>query len=323
MADPLTILVLVTAAHASDAATAATTAAARRALDDATVLLEAREVLPTRDDAVALGERVRAEVVVELDWLDDRRAKLQVCRAKDEPWIVRELTFEDVDAPAERGRTLGLTIAAVVRREGEPPREERPLAPSPPARPANDNPPKPPLPPRERAWVGAGEISVAGAVGLGGDAGSVGGEVGGRLFVAPPLALRLGGGVRLGAVPALGDARATTVRLGGGLAVRVFRAGADDAVSQPLEIALRADLLALRHAVTRDFGGVETTHDRWMAGADALAEVAWYLTPAAAVAAAAGVEAAFGTTTLSVGGAPQARIPPFRAVVEMGARVRF
>jgi hypothetical protein len=323
VSDPLTILVLVTSAHAGDAATAATSAAARRALGDAVVLVEARDAMPSLEKADALAERVRAEVVVELDWTDARRARLQLHRARTEPWIVRELTFDEVDAPAERGRTLGLTIAAIVRREGESP-EEPPASEPPPAVSATTEAPSTVRSvASEPAWIGAADVSFAASTGLGGTAGGAGAELGARFFLAPAVALRLGGGVRVGGVPALDDARATTIRIGGGLALRLARFGNPGSGGQPVDIGVRVDVLALRHAVTRDFAGSPTSHSRFVSGADALVEVAWRVAPRVSLGGAGGLEAAFGTTALAVGGAPRAEIPALRALLEMGVRVRF
>src|SRR5262249_37185319 len=81
MADALIVLLLLAGADAKDATAPAMTAAARRALGPAAVVLvDERPELPADAEALTLGARVQARGVVEVMWSDVERqtARLHV-----------------------------------------------------------------------------------------------------------------------------------------------------------------------------------------------------------------------------------------------------
>jgi hypothetical protein len=130
------------------------------------------------------------------------------------------------------------------------------------------------------------------------------------------LWLRLGVGGRIGEVAAA-QADASTIRLGGGLAMRVF----ESAGARPFELGARADLVALHHALARTDDS--SSGSRWLPGADTLLEGAWWIAPDIGFVAATGVEVAFGSTSVLVDGTRVATIPPVRLLLEAGLRARF
>jgi len=328
MADPLIVLLLVAATDAKDATTFGMTAAARRALEPTgVVLVDARPELPSDAEALALADRVHARGVVELMWADEqhRRARLHLHLASDTDWLDREIDFLPEDAPAERGRTLGLALATMLAEHAAPaehvdvpPPSEPPPSTSvedaPRAIPATTGEP-PPLRVAAKVRRAALDLVGAGAVGLGGEAAGVGPSLSGRWLATDSLAARVAAGARFGALPAA-DASTLTVVFAAGGAVRLAAAG-------DVEIGVRGDVLLTRFAARREQAGATLERSRWIGGADLLAEATWTAAPSTALVTAAGAEVAFGPTDVALGGVQVTRVPLARLVAEAGARVRF
>src|SRR5258708_29822274 len=110
-------VVLVGAGEASDPTPSAMDRATRGAAEAATVdVREARSPSPTDDEALALEKTLPPTAVVELRWTDaaHRKALLRVHLSLESRWVERTVAFKPSDAIAERGRTLGFAVAAMM-----------------------------------------------------------------------------------------------------------------------------------------------------------------------------------------------------------------
>jgi hypothetical protein len=344
MSEPLVLVILL--GTNSDPTTDSMMSATRRALGPEAVVLADTSRSPTDADALAISERVRARAVARISWADGsaRVARLRVHVDPSNDWTNDEVTFSSNDAPTEKGRTIGYMLASMVQRiEREHSENVARLASSAPATAAGTpgptlaNSAAPPGSPEKEAPPAAGTSSVdvgqgkipsprkrtmatgiellahgVGAIGDGATA--IGGSVGLRWSPIAHLGLRAAAGGRAGTIGAA-EATTTTLFVGGGPGYRT-------AVGRSLELGVRADLLVLEHRATRD-RPVETTRKRWLGAADVVFEAIVPFGAHAGLSLGVGMEVAFGTTPLSVGGVTVASIPPLRGIAEIGARIHF
>ena len=336
MADPVIVLLVLLAADAQDPATQAVAAAARRAIgQDGVVLVQETDTLPQDEDALALGRTVHAASVAEIVWENTARSRvrLHVYVPERASWSDRELVFETWDAPGERGRALGLTLATVLGQAREeaaimvetpvPPAEAPPppvVAPPELTAPRGASPPPdaaPPPPRARRRFLAIDGTAIAGT-GIGGSALGAGPSIAARVYVLDDLALRGVGAIRFGSLDTAA-ASSTTTALGGGVSFRALRTSG----VWPLELGVRADLLAVEQLVAREALGSTLRRSRWITAADVYVEGAWRLGEPISLVAAVGAEVAFGSTDVTVGGQSVAHIPPGRVLVELGVRVHF
>jgi len=326
-AAPLIVVVLVAVGDAHDPSVVSMTTSAEEALGpDAIVVVRETEATPNDKDALALGDALHADALVEVTWpdADRRRALLHVHASKGAAaWSDREIDFAANDATPERGRTLGFAVASMIPMPSESSASGSPSTSPAPASSATPGPAPAPTPmgPESPAAGEASSTRVAlellgiASAGVGGSATAYGGEVGARFRIAGDFALRLGGGMRFGTVSAA-TATSSTARIDAGIAWDFAHAA-----SRRFAFGLRLDAVLLRHALARtdrDEHGV-----RWIPGADAFLEAAWSFTPGGAVVLAAGPEVAFGTTQIVVGDATVESIPPVRLLATLGLRARF
>jgi hypothetical protein len=289
------------------------------------VVVRETETTPSDTDALALGDALHADALVEVTWpdADRRRAMLHVHASKGAAaWSDREIDFAANDATPERGRTLGFAVASMIPMPSESsasgsastsPMPNSSATPGPAAT-ATPTGAEAPATSEASTRVALELLGIASA-GVGGSATAYGGEVGARFRIAGDFALRIGGGMRFGTVSEA-TATSSTARIDAGVAWDF----AHDA-SRRFVLALRLDAVLLRHALARtdrDEHGV-----RWIPGADAFLEVAWSFTPGGAVVLAAGPEVAFGTTRVVVGDTTVESIPPVRLLATLGLRARF
>jgi hypothetical protein len=322
----IVLIVFVSASDARDPSTTAMASAARVALGaGATVTVREVQRTPTDDEAIDAGRAQHADAVAEIVWDDAQHlhARVHFHVEGSARWIDRELGFVAADAPAERGRTVGFTIASMLPEHAATEEPTPPPAPSATtlALPAPSTPsaeaPRSLEPPR--ASRGAVEAAALGSVGVGGYGGGLGASLGVRWNLPASFALRLGVGARGGEVP---PAQATSLVVFGavGLAWSV-----PSRFVAPFAIGVRTDLLLSRlqlsHLDEDDPSPVRQW--RWVGGADALAEWTWFFSQSAGIFAAFGAEAAFGTTSVVVAGNQVAVVPLVRGVSELGVRARF
>jgi hypothetical protein len=249
-------------------------------------------------------------------------------------WFDREIVFRRSDAAGERGRAIGVVLAAMLP-EIEAPREEAPRDEPPPAEsPVAAEPSAPPTPPvatppvapaptfvprseyAPRAGFG---VSSLGSFGLGGPAAEGGGAVDARWFLGSRVALRAVGELRFGSLTA---ARATsrTWIVGAGATLQIVGGPRTRA-----DLGLRADALAsyLRVTRTSTSSGVDRQQTRWLPALDLAIEASWHVMPWLSVTIALGAEETVGTTDLIVDGVVVARLAPTRAFGELGIRLLF
>lgn len=290
MADPLVLVVLLgtTPAPASDVMLTTT----RRGLgDDATVLAEV--AAPRGDaDALAIAERVHARAVAQVTWnAEATLARIHVHVAPETSWADDELRFGVEDAPAERARTVGYTIATMVQRI----EEQHPASPASPA---------PPLP-RRAAVV---ELRLGGTGAIGDAASGGGGQVGVRLWPSRAFGLEANALARLGSV--VGST--TLVAAGAGPVARLT-------IGSWLQLAVATDLLVMHQTLRR----AELTRERWLGAVDIVGELDASLGSKLGAYVSGGAEIAFGPTPVRVAAAEVGSWPVLRALVGVGGRYRF
>ena len=303
---------------------------------EARLIFEPRDAPPASAEALDVAARMNASTVVEIRWEDPEKLHAHIdvhVSPESVRWVERAITFEVADAPAERGRALGLALISMIWRErSQVTTPVAPVAPVAPAAPAPVDAHAPPDPaatvttappdakkPRPQAIpveTNPGRTSVSAAlaasVGIGGSALGTGPSVGLRRSLSQRFDVGVGAVLRFGSIDeAASVSRTFVLRAGSG--VSLVGAG------RPFELRARADLNAINHFVSR---GSES-RSRWIAGCDVLAEVAWAFDPRFSAFVAAGGELGFGPTDIDVGGQHATEIPIIRLVGEAGISWRF
>ncbi len=267
------------------------------------------------------GRAAHAAAVAQIAWTDERRteARLEVVGADGGPIRASTIAFADSDPLAERGRALGLILAALVAPEKQA-RLERDAAAREVAAPAPavvaSPPPPPPLSPRRFALDAAAEGGLA----LAGAGSGVGGALGLRWYAGRRLGLRAGVQARFGEI-ASAQATALDFAAAAGLVVSVIPPSDE----RRFGLAVRADALllyqSLSHLSADDVEPVQS--GRVLPGAAALLEGQWALSPTLALLLGGGAEVAFGSTDVIVHFRKVAELAPFRLVVQGGLVARF
>jgi hypothetical protein len=327
MSVALVVVILVAANDARDPATTAMTATTQEALGpDAIVVVREVEAMPPDDEAERLEGTLHAEAVVEVTWpgAAHDRAHLRVhTAAASPPWAERDLAFAPVDAPAERGRTIAFTVAAMLPAPGTSDEPRPPSAtpvPAPPVPPPADvaAPPlsSPRLEPRPRA---AFDFAASGALGVRGNAGGLGGEIGARWSPLRSIWLVGFASAMLGDME-VAQATSRSIRLAAGAAWEPLPAGP----AQPFGLGLVASLGACRHALTRTVVGAAPVNDaRWIGVGQLRVELTWWFLRQTALVSSFGAELAFGATRVRVDGRTAETIPLFRGLISLGVRSQF
>jgi hypothetical protein len=316
------ILLLVLAQDpAADSAASAMAASAADGLDGRVhVELERVTTLPADDEAIHRGAAVKAGAVIEVSWpdADGRRAHLHAHLRPTASWIDRDVTFEPTSSAWERGRAVGLAIAAMVPDEDEPkPQPEPPpiAVETPPLVTTVTPPPvvdRPPVaqPPRASPF----QASLAGELGTGVSGGA---RAGITWFFAPRVGLHVDVGGRASTVSAV-NARVLRFDAGVGAAVRLY--GVDGGSS----FVVYGEVRAIRDQVTRGrTDGVEERHARFLPALALAGEYALAVSPRWAVTAAFGGDFSLGKTALTVNDTYAASVPRLTAVGAVGLRWTF
>jgi hypothetical protein len=315
MSEPLVLVVLL--GTATDPTTETMLSTARRALGpDAVVLVDTSEVASDQE-ALMIGERVKARAVARIRWPDGTAnvAHLHVHVAPTDGWTDEQIAFAPQDASNEKGRTLGYTLSSMVQRIERAQEEEVEAKPPPPAAARADTVPRDVGTASPKKDTRDLDLFVHGVGALDDVGGSLGVSGGVRWWPARHLGLRGAVGGRVGELP---HAQATTTALLGSAGI-----GYRTTIGTALEVGARSDFVFYRHSVTRTEGGLAAMRGRWLSAAQFVLEASWALHPTFALAVGAGAEVAFGTTAVNVGGRAVADIPSVRAIAELGARIRF
>jgi hypothetical protein len=335
MGDPLTVVILVAAGGAGEPTTLAIERAANEALGrSARVVVRESMGAPTDGEALAFGAAGEG-ATVEVTWADGahRLAMLRVHLAGRGRWMDRAIGFGPADADAERGRTIGFALAAMLP---EPATNAAPPPPAPVPTPAPPPPrPEPVVPVVSLAPPFAENESAAhaparprcsldvfglGATGLGADVQSAGGGAAFEALVLPALSLRVGGAVRGGSLGGA-QAYALTLLASAGIALRPW----GGTPSRAFGAALRADYVVMSQSVTHyaSNGSDLSTRERPLSGIDVLIETEWRLAPQVDFLAGLGVEEMMAKTYVDLNGARVATLPALSAIAEAGLRFRF
>ena len=319
--DPITLILLVVPGEAPDAAVQAMTASAR------TVLGASAEVRLMEGGAESDGAteaamlRAHGSAAAQIRW-NAGRVHIHLFTSKDHRWTERDIGFSEGDAPSERGRTVGFAVASMMPDVVPSP----PLAPEllPTALPPVEVPPPAAssvaVPPRR--WRGALDVGATGALALKGYGGGFGFGLAGTWYVVPHLGLRAGGQARFGE---LAVAQSTTFSANGTLGLAWNIGGDGGNALGPFGVGGRVDALVqyvtVSHLSSDDPSPARQS--RWLAGADFLAEGSFHFASSGALVVGVGGEVVFGSTDVYVKNQLSATLMPFRAVGEIGLRVRF
>ncbi|MGZ3421607.1 MAG: hypothetical protein ACXVEE_27270 [Polyangiales bacterium] len=319
------VLLLVLAQDpAADSAASAMAASAADGLDGRVhVELERVTTLPADDEAIHRGTAVKAGAVIEVSWpdADGRRAHLHAHLRPTAAWIDRDVTFELTSSPWERGRAVGLAIAAMLPDdEPSPPPAPEPPQPlpvivtpptvittvTPPVdRPVAVTPPKRPSP---------YEASLVGELGTGISGGA---RAGFTWWLVPRVGLHLDVGGRASTVRAV-NANVLRLDAGVGTAIRLY------GLAGGTSFVVYGEVRGVREQVTRGrTDGVEERHARFLPAFAFSGEFALAVTQSMALTAAVGGDLSLGKTTLAVNETNAATVPVFTAISAVGLRFTF
>jgi len=316
----LVILVFVDAQDASTPLPGALARAAEEALGS-DVTVTTRTITDRSPNALAeAGRAAHAAFFAEVTWSDERRAKAHLAVTAVDGSLSRSSTisFDASDPVTERGRALGLVLAALVAPETQtrPPGATGPRAPPVAALLAPAPQPSPPVPSRHFAL----DAAVGGGVALGGSGSGVGGALGLRWHPTPRLVLRVGAQARFGE---LASAQATTRDFAAAAGLVLYAIAPRE--DRRFGLAFRAEGLLLYQSLSHlsDDDVAAVRHARLLPGALALAEAQWAASSTLALVLGAGPEIIFGTTDVFVHQQKVAELAPFRLVVQGGLVARF
>lgn len=324
----LVILVFLDVVDAATPLPAALARAAERALGSGTtVMIRSVSAEPPERDLVAAGRAAGAAAVARLSWSDSQRlhGRLRVLVLASDRGATETLTFETSDPLVERGRALGLVLAALLAPENSRARDEQPPAPPETRTRADTGPPVAVAVSTEsRAATGPNpwflDASAEGGVALGGAGSSLGGTVGLGRRSAGWFGWRIGARARFGEIGAA-QASLLSAGLAAGLVATLLRPADRDR----FELALRLDGLLLYEALSH-FSPDDTERvrkGRVMFGTALSAEAGLLLAPGAAIVVGAGPEVVFGRTDVVVHQMKVAELVPLRVSMHGGLRITF
>lgn len=325
MSAALTILLLTVSEPAPDTPfTTSVATAIRQALGPGTRVVSVSQAeLPSDADAMARGEQLHADAVVEVTWRlpEHLGATIRMERSSSERWIERQIGFQDADEPVERCRTVGFTVASMLpegfAEPAEPAPRPLPVA-EPPVR-VDEHPSKHTRPRGGMLNPNALTGSAVAAFGIHDYGTSVGGALDYRRRLGQSIAFRIGGAARVGQDPA---AQALSRYFNGALGVAWHAWTSANATGA---LSVRLDALVVLTQYSRVSAVDSTTIDKfkWMPGADLLLEACYFFAPGAALVVAGGGEAVFGKTDIVVGSGVVTTYRPLHPLVELGLRVGF
>ena len=265
------------------------------------------------------GRAEHATAVARITWANEQRseARLDVVSIDGGPARSSTIAFGASDPLAERGRAIGLVLAALLAPENRArlARAKTARADVAPAAVAASAPQVPP-PPRHFALDAAAEAGFA----LGGVGSGAGGTIGLRWQPGSRIGLRIGMQARFGEV---GVAQAAATGLGAAAGVILYVVPPAD--QRRFALSLRADAIllyeSLSHLSQDDPEPVRGAH--LLPGAAAVLEGQLAVSPTLGLVLGAGPEIAFGRTDVFVHQVKVAEIAPFRLIVTGGLVARF
>jgi len=340
MMAPVVLLVAVAANSNGIAMTREAAAACVEALQaGARSIVRVVPKLPSDLDLAADASAEGANAVVLLTWHDaaflttDVRASVAAPGTKARAWVTRTVIFSASDLPAERGRTLGLVIAAMLEESwgDELARDRAPPVPPAPAavemRPLNAPAATPSVvasatesPDAPVRWAIEANLTtvVDSAEGL--DLDALGGTFALRRSISHHLAWRAGLGYRVATVDgADANTRTVSAAFGG--------AWSSPGLGHPRELGfgVRVDLIGLHQQVWRDSQSTSPSKAQgyWAVGGDLLGQLGYGLSRGTTLLMGGGLEETLTAADIVVDGRVVARLPHERLVFELGVLSRF
>jgi len=310
------ILLFMAAAEASTPSTVGLLAAVTEVLaSDGQIQVRSWSEASPPDDAtlMAAARDASARVVARVIWTDadHTQAAIHARVITSTDSLDRIITFAQSDDQRERGRALGLIIGsfalpAATVQPSDAPRASVTIPASPVT--AVSTPPH---------W--ALEGFTMGGWALDGVGGGLGGGLGLRWSPETRWGLRTGVRARTASVSTAQGSFLTV-----GFFMGAVYALATGSGVRP-GLALRGDILVIYEGLTH-FSADDpepVSRRRFLPGACGAIESEWRLAPATSVFLAAGMEAAFGRTTVLLRGLPVTDIAPLRVLLEAGLRAHF
>jgi hypothetical protein len=319
MSASIALVVVVLGGGASNPAVdTATVQAAEQALGPS-MAVDLEQATDTSDEELLRIAEAKHASIALVRWTTPSSAVVHFHGWGGAHWIDRTVVFQSEDAPAERGRAVGFTLASMMPEAAQAPPPTLPPTPPPITTQPKPREAPPWTPDKPRRWLGSVDATVSGAFVPQEYGTGLGAQLGVSLLWRR-LGVRLGWSIRGGDVP---PAQATALYMSGGLGlgVQIIRPNPH----QRIGFQARIDALLLYQSLTHlSADDVSPAHqDRWLPGADAVLLGTFDLTSAAAVVVATGVETAFGTTQIVVGAAPVAQVFPVRILADIGVLARF
>jgi hypothetical protein len=317
---PFIIFLFVDAQDVTTAWPAALARAAEEALGSgATVSVRSFEHDTPAPTLIAEAQREGAAAVARVSWAGAQRshARLEVTLIENGRTLAEGLTFEGSDPLAERGRSLGLVLAALVKRQRSANAEPRAETPGPGAPVATTSSPPTPTAASPRWALDAAAEAALAASGAGS---GVGGAVGLRWLASRRVGVRVGARGRFGQVGAAQGAL-TTLSGAAGVTVSVLQPGD----GERLGLGVRGEALLLYESISHlsSDDPEPVRRGRLLPGASVVGELSWSLSPAVSLLLAAGPEVAFGTTHVFVHQAEVAELGSLRLVIQAGVLASF
>ena len=300
--------------------------------------------LPSDAAADQRAQSAKAEAVIEVSWpdADGRRAHLHAHLRAASAWIDRDISFDATSPSWERGRAVGLSIAAMIPDEAEPSTAvatpdtpkivETTTPPPPPPSTAHAEEAPPALAtseatrdegasrsPRSSGRAGRFELGVFGELAptFHGDAAGSGGRIDGTWWLMPRWGVRAAIDARVSSIAAAGVA---DLRLGGGagVAIRLLGDGTRETFVTSAVLGLARDQVSR----TRNDGVVErrahVTPTLALFG-----EGSFPLSSHLALVGGVGLEVAIGETKLAVNDSTSSELPRVAIVGALGLRWAF
>jgi hypothetical protein len=347
---PLLIIFLAVADADGEPARVMLETAAQAFGGDMRIAVERFEGSPPTLAALASVAKTRgATATARVLWREAGGAQvsLDVYLARNDRLTYRGLTFGAQDLAAERGRAIGLVLAALILAPEESrlaPLEQPPPTPGTPPKAIATAPVESPRPKDEMTAASSGtqaaasargpgqlappplgrwavEALTAAGVALGGAGGGLGGALAVRQLAGARWGARLALQARTGSVPA-----AQSSSVAAGLAAGLFATLRPVGPATPQwNLGARLDVILGYEMLTHfsDDDPSPVRRGRFLPLAAAWLEGDWRIAPTATLHAAMGMEIASGTTQVIVRDVDVARLPLFRAVGEAGVRLRF
>jgi hypothetical protein len=329
------VAILLAAGEASSPTADAMIGAITEALGPTTFLVLRSSVAPSDAEALQIERESRAEAVARVNWEGPGHstAVLRTHLASSDRWIERHISFLPGDSRAERWRTLGFSVAALLLPEHDlgaaagqlpAPNANGAGVPSAVAAVATGSAPSPASgaldPGRYDRGKLAFDLAATGALGIAGPAKGIGGAAHAEYLVGLAIFIRAGAFLRTGGVPGL-DGGDTIAAAGGGLAFRPARAGG---ARHPFGLGVAIEALAMYHDLYhRDVSGQTLHRSRMMPALSAIVEGSWAVERSWDACVGIGAEIASGSTDVFVAGQSVAAIPPVRLVGQVGLRLHF